>query len=186
MEENHAPVSPAPDASALTPAALCEALRTLEPRPAAVLSRRLLEDRSLDACATFYGVSREAFSLLLLRAAQSLALATGLPARPPTSEAEEATWARMLAETLEGGTAPVSAALVSAVDVCRRLRTQRTEVRAALEAAEREEADSPRRRREEWLRRLVVAALLALTAYLYWTRPAEPPTRPVYPVPIRH
>jgi hypothetical protein len=150
-----------------------------------VLTRRLLEDRPLDACATFYGVSREAFSLLLLRAGRALAEATGHPTRPPASEAEEATWARMLAEALEGGAAPVAGALVSTVEVCHRLRAVRTEVRAALEAAEREEANSPRRRREEWLRRLAVAVLLALTAYLYWSRPTEPPARPVYPVPLR-
>lgn len=186
MTENRAPVSPAPQASALTPAALSEALRHLEPRPAAVLSRRLLEERSLDACAAFYGVSREAFSVLLLRAAQSLTRALGLPARAPVSADEEATWARMLAETLEGGTAPVAAALVSTVEVCQRLRAMRAEVQAALDAAEREEEASPRRRREEWVRRIVVAVLLALTAYLYWSRPAEPPARPVYPGKIRH
>lgn len=181
MTENRVPVSPPPDASALTPVALCVALRELEPRAAAVLARRLLEDRSHEACATFYGVSREAFSVLLLRAAQSLTRATGLPSRPPENEDEETTWARMLAEALEGGAAPVTEALSSTVEVCRRLRAVRAEVRAAMEAAEREEALSPRRHREEWLRRLVVAALLALTAYLYWTRPDEPPARPVYP-----
>jgi hypothetical protein len=186
MTENGAPVSPAPQASALTPAALCEALRHLEPRPAAVLTRRLLEERPLDACAAFYGVSREAFALLLLRAAQSLTRALGLPARPPVSEDEERTWARMLTETLEGGTAPVAAALVSTVEVCQRLRATRAEVQAALDAAEREEENSPRRRRQDLLRRLAVAVLLALTAYLYWTRPAEPPARPVYPAKIRH
>jgi hypothetical protein len=157
------------------------ALRELEPRAAAVLSRRLLEERSLDACAAFYGVSREAFSVLLLRAARSLTRAAGLPSRPPASEEEETTWARMLAGALEGGAAPVAAALVPTVELCRRLRALRAQVREALEAAEREEAHSPRRHREEWLRRLVVAALLALTAYLYWTRPEEPPARPVYP-----
>jgi hypothetical protein len=146
-----------------------------------MLSRWLLEERSLDACAAFYGVSREAFSIHALRAAQALTRAVGLPARPPVSDEEETTWARMLAETLEGGTAPVSAALVSTVEVCRRLRAVRAEVRAAQEAAERAEADSPRRRRDEWLRRIAVAVLLALTAYLYWSRPAEPPARPVFP-----
>lgn len=185
MTENRVPVSPAPQASALTPAALSEALRRLEPRPAAVLTRRLLEDRPLDACATFYGVSREAFSVTLLRAAQSLTRTLGLPARQPTSDEEETTWARMLAETLEGGTAPVAAALVSTVEVCQRLRATRVEVQAALEAAEREEESSPRRRRQDVLRRITIAALLALTAYLYWTRPAEPPARPVYPNQIR-
>ena len=186
MKENREPVSPTPQASALTPTALCEALRRLEPRPAAVLTRGLLEERTLDACAAFYGVSKEAFSLTLLRAAQSLTRALGRPAREPVSEDEEATWARMLTETLEGGTAPVAAALVSTVELCQRLRATRTEVQAALDAAEREEENSPRRRREEWLRRIVVAVLLALTAYLYWSRPAEPPARPVYPAKIRH
>lgn len=184
MSENGAPVSPALDP--LTPAALCAALRGLEPRPAAVLSRRLLEDRSHEACAAFYGVSREAFSVLLLRAALSLAKATGLTTRPPMDEHEETLWARMLSESLEGATSPGLAALGPTVEVCRRLKAARVEVRAALEAAEREEENSPRHRREEWIRRVLVAVLLAVTAYLYWTRPTEPPARPVYPGRIHH
>lgn len=181
MRENGGPVSSALEATSLSPAALCGALRSLEPRPAALLSRWLVEERSVDDCATFYGVSREACVLHLLRAAQALTREAGLPARPPVNDEEEATWARMLTGVLEGGAAPVAGALVSTVEVCRRLRAVRAEVRAARAAAEREEADSPRRHREDWLRRLAIAALLALTAYLYWTRPAEPPARPVYP-----
>lgn len=184
MTENGAPVSPALDS--LTPAALCAALRGLEPRPAALLSRRLLEDLDTDACAAFYGVSREAFSVLLLRAALSLTKAAGLTTRPPMDEHEETLWARMLTESLDAPTPPGLAALGPTVEVCRRLRASRTEVRAALEAAEREEEDSPRHRREEWIRRILVAVLLAVTAYLYWTRPTEPPARPVYPAPIHH
>jgi hypothetical protein len=52
-----------------------------------------------------------------------------------------------------------------------------------MEAAAQEDAASPHRRREEWLRRLAVAALLALTAYLYLSRPDEPPRRPRPPIP---
>ncbi|XXF80574.1 hypothetical protein P2318_12735 [Myxococcaceae bacterium GXIMD 01537] len=174
------------DASLLMPPALAGALMTLEPRTAAVLERRLVEDRPLDACARYYGVSREAFSVTLLRAARALASSCGLPARPPVDDDEETTWARQLASALESEAAPGLAALVPTVEVCRRLRAVRAEVRAAKEATEREEADSPRRHREEWIRRIAVAALLALTAYLYLTRPAEPQSRPVYPVPIRH
>ncbi|MGZ3459385.1 MAG: hypothetical protein ACXU86_12885, partial [Archangium sp.] len=72
------------------------------------------------------------------------------------------------------------------VALCRRLRALGPEVAEALEAAEREEEDSPKGRREDWLRRLAVLALLGLTAYLYCNRPEEPRERPVQPRSIEH
>lgn len=184
MGEDGAPVtSPVPDASHLAPAALVAALRALEPRPSALLFRRLVEGRTLEGCAAFYGVSEEALSLLLLRAALALAREVGLPAREPAGEDEEAAWARMLSEALAREDARFPASLVPVVDLCRRLRVAGSEVAAGMEAAAREDAASPHRRREDWLRRLAVAALLALTAYLYLSRPQEPPRRPRPPVP---
>jgi hypothetical protein len=183
MTENPTAVSsPALSAPPPSPEALCTALRALEPRATAALTRRLLEDRALEACAAFYGVSPEAFSVRLLRAGLSLTEALGLPVPAPSSEAEEATWARALVRALEDAGASIPAALEPTVALCRRVREVGPEVVAALEAAEREEADSPRRRREDLLRRLAVVLLLAVTAYLYWTRLSEPPVRFV-PVP---
>ncbi|WP_223755091.1 hypothetical protein [Myxococcus sp. RHSTA-1-4] len=174
--------SPAPDASRLSPPALTAALRAMEPRPSAMLLHRLVEGRPLEACAAFYGVSVEAFSVLLLRAGVALAREVGLPAREPAGEDEESAWARMLSEALAREDARFPAALVPVVEPCRRLREVGAEVAAGMEAAAREDAASPHRRREDWLRRLAVAALLALTAYLYLSRPEEPPRRPRPPV----
>ena len=65
----------------------------------------------------------------------------------------------------------------------RRMLALGPQVTEALQAAEREEEASPARRREDWLRRGAVLALLALTAYLYFTRPPEEPPRA--PIPMR-
>ncbi|WP_343073313.1 hypothetical protein [Pyxidicoccus fallax] len=174
--------SSVPDASRLSPRALIAALRALEPRPSALLVRRLVQDRPLKECAAFYGVSEEAFSVLLLRAALSLAREVGLPAREPAGEEEEAAWARMLSKALGREDARFPTALVPVVELCQRLRDDGAEVAAGMEAAAREDAASPGRRREDLLRRLAVAALLALTAYLYLSRADEPPRRPNPPV----
>jgi len=186
MGEDGAPVtSPEPAASRLSPSALITALRGLEPRPSALLVRRLVGGRSQAECAAFYGVPEEAFSVLLVRAGVALAWEAGLGAREPSGDDEEAAWARMLAGALEREDAPVLAALGPVVEVCRRLRAAGPEVAAGMEATARAELESPTRRREEWLRRLAVAALLALTAYLYLSRPEEPSRRPRAPVQLQ-
>jgi hypothetical protein len=155
----------------LSPSALGELLRKLPPRPAALLRRRLARGDSLEACAAFYGVPPEAFSTHLLREALTLTAAVGGTTRSPETPDEEAAWARQLSAALERETATVSPALADTVALCRRLLAAGPEVEAALETAEREEAASPRRRREDFLRRLAVGLLLALAAYFYWTRP---------------
>ncbi|MBE4753072.1 hypothetical protein G4177_33475 [Corallococcus sp. ZKHCc1 1396] len=167
-----------PDASRLSTEALGTALRGLEPRMAAVLIRRLVERRSLAECATWYGISTEAFSVLLLRAGVALARRAAPPAREPEGAEEAAAWERMLAAALEKDSAPVPVALAPVAQVCRRLQELGPQMETALEQAARADADSPGRAREEWLRRLAVAALLALTAWLYWTRPPDPEPRP--------
>lgn len=181
MTENAAPVSPAPDVSRLTTPELGAALRALPYRTSAFLVTRLVRGRSLEDSATFYGISREAFSVHLLRAGLELTKAAALPCRPPESEVEEDVWARALAEALERETAGVPPGLVETVALCRRLRTMGPEVAAALEAAEREEEASPKSQREDWLRKVAVLALLGLTAYLYCNRPEEPRERAVQP-----
>lgn len=167
-----------PDAARLSPEALSEALRALEPRTAAVLIRRLVERRSQEECAAWYGISSNAFSVLLLRSAVALAHQLGQPARSPESAEEATAWERMLAVAVEKDTAPVPVPLAPVAWLCRRAHALGPEVEAALDQAARADAASPGRAREEWLRRLAVAALLALTAWLYWSRPPEPEPRP--------
>jgi hypothetical protein len=184
MGEDGAPVtSPVLDASRLSPPVFITALRAMEPRPTAVLLRRLVEGRTLEGCAEFYGVSTQAFSVLLLRASVALAGHVGMPVREPAGEDEEAAWARMLTEALAREDAKLPTALVPVAEVCRRLRAMGPAVAAGMDAAASADAASPQRRREDWLRRLAVAALLALTAYLYMSREEEPPRRPRPPIP---
>ncbi|CAM4473031.1 hypothetical protein HJC10_28385 [Corallococcus exiguus] len=167
-----------PDVARLSPEALSEALRALEPRTAAVLVRRLVERRPQAECAAWYGISSDAFSVLLLRSAVALARQLGQPARSPESPEEATAWERMLAMAVEKDTAPVPVPLAPVAWLCRRMHALGPEVEAALDKAAQADADSPGRAREEWLRRLAVAALLALTAWLYWSRPPEPEPRP--------
>ncbi|WP_324965625.1 hypothetical protein [Archangium sp.] len=181
MTENAAPVSPAPDVSRLSTAELGAALRALPYRQTAFLVKRLVQGRSLRESAAFYGITPESFSVHLLRAGLALTTAAALPCRAPENDVEEDVWVRALAEALERETAAVPPALVETVALCRRLRALGPEVEAALEAAEREEVDSPKGQREDWLRRLAVLALLGLTAYLYCNRPEEAPERRVQP-----
>lgn len=179
MGEDGRPVTSSPPAAhRLSAPVLSSALRGLEPRPSALLVRRLVEGRTQEACAAFYGVPVSAFSVLLVRAGVALARQVGLTVREAAGDDEEAAWARLLAAALEREDAPVPAPLVPVAEVCRRLQAVGPEVAAGLAAVAREEAESPHRRREEWVRRLAVAALLALTAYLYLSRPAEPSRRP--------
>ncbi len=179
MAENAAPVSPAPDVTRLSTAELVTALRALRYRQAAFLLTRLVQGRSQREGAAFYGITPEAFSVHLLRAGLALSTAAGRPGREPENDVEEEVWARALAEALERETAVAPPALTETVGVCRRLRALGPEVAAALEAAEREQEESPKGQREDWLRRLAVLALLGLTAFLYCNRPEGVRERPV-------
>jgi hypothetical protein len=167
----------------LTLAALAAALRNLPPRPAALLRRRWVRGESLEACAEFYGVTPEALSIHVLRESLALTAALGGSTRPPASPDEEEAWARQLSTAMERETASVSPALLDTVTLCRRLRATGPEVEAALVTAERLLEDSPRRKREDLIRRLAVGLLLALAAYFYWTRPPEPAPPPPRPPP---
>ncbi|MDC0708923.1 hypothetical protein POL68_10635 [Stigmatella sp. ncwal1] len=162
------------DVSQLSPATFAEALRALSPRAGALLRRRLARGETLEDCATLHGVSLEALSIHVLREALTLTARTGGQSREPVSVEEEAAWTRQLTAALGRPAAPVSPALADTVALCQRLLAIGPEVEATLEAMDREEAHSPRRKREDLLRRGVVVLLLALAAYLYWTRPPEP------------
>ncbi|OJH33802.1 hypothetical protein [Cystobacter ferrugineus] len=182
MSENAAPVSPAPDASHFSTAELLAALRALPYREAAFLLTRLTQGRSLEQSAAFYGISPESFSVHFLRAALGVTRAASLPCRPPENDAEEDVWARALTGALEQDTVGVPPALTETLALCRRMRALGQEVTGALQAAEREEENSPTRRREDLMRRLAVMALLGLTAWLYCNRPMEePPKRSIPP-----
>ena len=180
MGEDGTPVTSPPRADTLgkSPSAAITALRELEPRPSAMLVHRLVEGWTQDACATHYGISPQAFSVLLLRAGVHLARQWGRSVQEPSSEDEEAAWARMLTKALERQDVRLPAALVPVVEACRELQAMAPQVSTGLDAADRASRGSPQHRREEWLRRLAVAALLALTAWLYLSNPGNEPASP--------
>ncbi|MCE9672794.1 hypothetical protein LY474_33810 [Myxococcus stipitatus] len=178
-----------PTPSHLTAPDFVQALRALEPRASALLTRRLVAGHSQEDCAAFHGVSLQALSVRLLRAGLLLAARLGVPQREPEGREEEESWARSLATALEREDAPVPVGLAPGVELLRRLRGLAKEVAQGLEAATQADLASPQRQREDWLRRLAVTALLALTAYLYLSRPEEPPRpapSPTAPSPARH
>ena len=162
-------------ASNASPAELARALRELEPRAAALLRHRLVEGRSDQACSALYGISPEALAVHLLRATLALEARLGHPARVlPAQAREERDWAAQLALGLQrhAGAGPGLA-------VALRLVQLSEAVGAELAAAEQREAQSPVRRRNEWLRRLAVALLVAFTAwYALGRQPSERPPPP--------
>ncbi|HVG59111.1 MAG TPA: hypothetical protein VNA24_11190, partial [Hyalangium sp.] len=178
MTETEVRMPPAFDPSQLTPAALGAALRNLPPRPATLLRRRWVQGEPLEACAGFYGVTPEALSIHVLRESLALTLAVGGSTRQPASPDEEEAWSRQLSAAVERESASVSPALLDTVALCRRLRAAGSDVEAAIAAAERLLEASPRRKREDLIRRLAVGLLLALAAYFYWTRPPDPSSPP--------
>jgi hypothetical protein len=163
--------------STATPAELARALRELEPRCSALLRHRLLEGRTPEACAALYGISPAALAVHLLRACLALEARLGSAAHLLPAEAgEEQVRAERLALGLAGrGTGP-------GVAVALRLEQLRVQVRAELDAEALREARSPRHRRNEWIRRLVVALLVAFTAWYTLgpsaTEPSPPAARP--------
>ncbi len=173
MGEDAAPVtsSPRPAPQGPSPSAAIATLRELEPRPAAMLIHRLVEGWTPGACATHYGTSPQAFSVLLLRAGLLLARQRGRSPQEPASEDEEAAWARMLTNALERQDARLPVALVPVVEACRELQAMAPQVATELDAAERADRGTPRHQREEWLRRLAMAVLLALTLWLFLSKP---------------
>jgi hypothetical protein len=136
----------------------------------------LLEGGPLEACAANYGVSPNAYAVHLLRAGRALAAQLGVPPEAPGDVAgmDEVAQARGVVRALEaarrataGGPLPtdVPDGLHPLVSVLSQVAAQAGAIRAAQLAAEEAEAQSPRRQREEWLRRLAIAILVALTAY---------------------
>jgi len=177
-------------ASARPPGNLAElvaALRLLPPRQARLISLRLLEGASEEDCASFYGTSREACGVHLLRALD--ALSQQLSGRSPRSTdltaAQEASWSAGLERALaidapsrspeppahglagppldqgEGGERLHGLRLLAL-----QLRSQAGPIREALAAAERAEADSPARRRSDALRIVAIVVLIALAVWL--------------------
>jgi hypothetical protein len=166
-------VPPQPDASAAAPAAteLFTALSRLPPRAAQLLGQRVLDARPAAECARLYGTNEGAIAVQVFRAARLLMTALSAPEKGvllPSDEAplapdEELHCAKALAEALDAslGRDDLAALLL-------RVRALAPEIRRVAQAKERAEAASPARRRAEWLRRLVIAALVVLALWLHF------------------
>ncbi len=145
-----------------TPQELADALRAIPPRAAQVLGYRLLEGHDANACAEHYGVTAEAFDVLLLRSAHPLAARFGFAQPLPDDFAAEQAMATGLRAALESNADdPLAAPL-------RALAAEKDAVRALLLQAEEAYLRSPAAQRELWLRRLAIVVVLALSAWFWW------------------
>jgi hypothetical protein len=150
-------------------------LRALPPRSLQALSFRLLDGLPRESCAHAYGIHPQAFDVMLYRAARQLTAAE--QGRPPPVEpfAVEKRAATALAAALASPAADNSkpadraAALPGPAEaqLLAEVGRNAARLRSALAEAERAEEASPRHRRIELVRRIMVIAVLLLTAYLY-------------------
>lgn len=150
--------------------ALFRLLSHAPPRSAEVVKRVTLEGLPLAELAALYGVDGPRAEVLVFRA--FLDVHSGGTAVLP--DAEEATEVRAFFSGAGGGTAPPLRALRG------QLEANREALRALLEQAAAEWERSPARGREEWLRRLAIVLVLALSAFFYWReqhKPRPPPER---------
>jgi hypothetical protein len=145
-----------------TAAELAQALRALTPRPAQVLAYRLLGGHPAAEAAEHYGITVEAFDLLLLRSAAPLVARFGIDAVLPDDFAGEQASATELRAALESGGSHRFAPLL--LD----LAAHKDEVRDLLDTAEAEYQRSPAAQRETWLRRVAIVVVIVLSAYFYW------------------
>lgn len=127
---------------------LWRALCRLPPRSAQLLVFRFVEERSPEESARLYGISPDALQTHLDRAGALFVRALQDPDGPPLLPDDEPSGA-------------------DDREALRRLRENATLVRQVAEAQARAEEDSPARRREDWLRRVALAVLVAVALWLY-------------------
>jgi hypothetical protein len=136
----------------MTPAELTQVLLQMPPRSAQVLGHRFLHGLDREGCAKLYGITADAFDVLLLRAARDF---QGKPL--PETYDDERREAALLRVELEQG----SNGLLE-------LFTHRDEVRRLLHEAEERAEASPERKRETALRWLAIIVIAVLGAYFMW------------------
>ena len=144
-------------------------LERIPSRAVRALNLRLVEGRSREECAGFFGISPEAFDVMLLRAVDAfLAEAVPSPApRPPAPPfSEELSAARELAAALASGCPPAGAAQARRFSGLTRLRALAPQLLAEMEAASRLE-ESSRSRWDGLLRKGLVLLLAGAAIYLY-------------------
>ena len=145
---------------------MLRALNRMEPRQLQVLLRRVVERRTREQFALLYGIDTEQADLLVWRAIRSFEAALASAPEPPVlSFDQETAEARALANEPE------------LPPYIRGLAEHSDDIEAGIERAEREAEASPSRSRENWLRRLAIALVLVIAAYLYWRDTYAPKER---------
>jgi hypothetical protein len=152
---------------------LTKLMRAIPPRSSQALSVRLIEGRTREAAAQWFGITADAFDVKLYRAAVDLgAAARGLEAGPPLPFADEQAKAAALAAALDA--APSSKAVTPEASLLRELGSLAGPLREALLAAERAYLASPHGKRADRLRDLLVVIVILVTAYFFLF--AKPPS----------
>jgi hypothetical protein len=150
--------------------ALFELLQAAPARSAEIIKRFALDDLSIEALGELYGVDRTRAERLVFRALRDVETG-GARALDDNTEAREV-------DALFGrASSPVGDSL-RALEAD--LRRERESVRRLLAEAALAWERSPARQREEWLRRLAIVVVLALSAFFYWreqNKPKPPPER---------
>lgn len=157
---------------------LRDALARMTPRAAQLVQRVALDGLDLPSLARRYGVTERSALMMLSRAVRELdgALA-GSPTPPRPFEVELDELPRFLEGWTRGAAGGPAGSLVATVSA-------RDALNASLAAQASAEESSPRRRYEGVLRWLAIAAIAALSGYLYWrdearrAPAARPPAQP--------
>jgi hypothetical protein len=156
--------------------ALFRLLSDAPPRSAQIVKRYALAGASLETLARSFAISPAKVGTLVARALMDVESGGSLK----VADAEEvAVVAALFSE--EPARHPLAGRLHQLV---RRLQASAEPLRQRLDEEARAFEESPDRARDEWLRRLAIAVIIALAAYFYWREASKPPKwerRPVFP-----
>lgn len=152
--------------------ALFRTLKTAPPRAAEIVTLVALDGVSLSELAARFGIDEVQARRLVARSIHALEAPRG----PQLSDDGELA----LADALFAPAAPGSTGRAT-LDA---LRAHRAALRERLDQAARAWQESPDRRRDEWVRYVLIALVIALSAYFYVREKHQPPRlepRPTQP-----
>jgi hypothetical protein len=139
-------------------------LGNLSVRAQQVMTLVVLEGRTLDEAAKWFGISQDALELMFLRSAQELAELPSSKRRDEerqTAKSLAKAWSQPHASGWAGPLIP----LMTPLTRMRQLAPKIVQARQALAVAEEQ---SPTTRRNDLLRRVLIFVVVVVSAYLYW------------------